>query len=73
MESLATINKLSSLLLIIINVGCVFRILFCCVVLMHKDVAEGQHIKNRILYTLLFLAVANSLGGLNAIAQIYWG
>ena len=73
MKGISTINGLSSLILILINVGGVFRILFCSLFMMGGDIQDGHQMKRRIRNTILFLIVANSLVGISSIGQMYWG
>lgn len=73
MESISTINGLSSLLLIMINAGGIFRILFCIVIKISGEMQEQQQMSKRIKHTIIFLAVANSLMTINMVAQHYWG
>ena len=73
MESITTINNLSTLVLILINAGGAFRILFCVFLMMGGDIQEGQQMKKRIINNLIFLMVANGLVSISNVAKYYWG
>ena len=71
MESLTTINNISSLILILINVGAVARIIYCAIMLNNPE--SEQQMKKRIIHILIFLMIANSLVGISKMARYYWG
>lgn len=67
-----TINQLSRTIMGVINVGAIFRIIYCCIV--KNSDPQTSHIMNkRIKHIILFVAVADSIFALSQVATYYWG
>ena len=72
MEETSLINNLSMMVLGIIDAGCIARIVYCNVMAQTSD--ETRHsMKKRIKHILIFMIIANSIFGIRAAAQVYWG
>ena len=65
------INGLSIGLISLINVGGVFRIVYCIIMMNNQDIE--QQMKKRIKHILIFLAIANSMFGLISYLRGYYG
>lgn len=73
MQSISSINNISNIILIAINAGCVFRMLFCLLFIMKGDPSEQMQMKKRIKHIIFFMMVANGIYAITALAQSYWG
>ena len=72
MEEANLINNLSSYVLILINVGCLTRIIYCIVIINTNNELKDK-MKQRIRNIIIFLIIANSLISIRQAANLYWG
>lgn len=68
-----SINSLSRALIILINAGAAFRILVCFISMSSSEPHKVIQMKDRIKKLLIFVAIANSIYGIHAMAMYYFG
>lgn len=73
MESLMTINNISVALIALINAGGIFRLIFCIIGMMSGEPHSMMQMKKRLIHTIIFLAIANAIIGIHAMAIYYYG
>lgn len=69
---MGTINQISRIIIGLINVGAIFRIVFCNI-MRNSDPQTDHMMRRRIRNILFFVAVADSIFGLSQLALNYWG
>lgn len=68
-----TINNLSLTLIALINAGAALRVVYCAICMSSGEPHKVTQMKTRIKNILVFVAIANSIYGIHALAIHYFG